>query len=96
MIKLTPLKDEPVRKAYNMDFDRMDGMAWCGYKHAEGVLPTMPKFRDDIDVDAFNVGIRNYNSRHGTNVPPLFVRDRKIQDGANGVTADKELAIVGA
>lgn len=78
-----------------MDFSRIDEIAKCGYEYASG-NGVVPKLNDQMDVDSFNAGISNFNIRNGCNVPPLFERNRRLQDGANSRLADKELAIVGA
>lgn len=80
-----------------MDFSRIDNLAVCGYQHAAGTLEKMPKLDDQLDIDAFNAGVSNYNAGHGTHVPKLMegMKSTHIQ-GSNNGCADKELAIVGA
>lgn len=80
-----------------MDFSRIDSIAASGYQHAAGILKSMPKLLDQLDIDAFNAGVSNYNVRHGTFVSKLMegMKVTHIQ-GSNNGCADKELAIVGA
>lgn len=78
-----------------LDYSRIDEMAISGYQYAAGE-GSVPELFDQLDIDAFNAGIRNYNGRHDALVPQLFVRTRIDRDGANGAVSDKELAIVGA
>ena len=78
-----------------MDFSRIDTMATHGYEYA-AQRGKVPKLKDQMDIDAFNAGISNFNIRNGAHIAPLLIRTRKFSDGANGRVADKELAIVGA
>lgn len=80
-----------------MDFSRIDSLAASGYQHAAGTLKNMPQLLDQLDIDAFNAGISNFNVRQGMFVPNLMegMKIMHIQ-GSNNGCADKELAIVGA
>lgn len=78
-----------------MIFTQVDDMAFAGYNFAAG-SGAVPALTDQIDVDAFNAGIANFNARHGTNIPPLFERERTLSANDGLGQADKVLAIVGA
>lgn len=52
------------------NYSRIDAMARAGYRYAAGE-ETVPRLIDQMDIDAFNAGISNYNVHHGTQVPPL-------------------------
>ena len=70
-------------------------MAFAGYDFAAGG-GDVPALTDQMDIDAFNAGIANFNARHGTNIPPLFERERTLSANDGLGQADKVLAIVGA
>jgi len=79
------------------NFSRLDEMARAGYLYAQGDKRALPLFKTDIDIDAFNAGINNFNIKNNANVPHPPVFTTKLNDGTNtGQSSDKELAIVGA
>jgi|GEM_PF-3776014 len=79
-----------------MNFNRIDSVARLGYQFAAG-NGGIPRLTDQLDIDAFNAGISNHNSRHGTAMGLVKegMKSTHIQGSNNGL-ADKELAIVGA
>ena len=79
-----------------MIFTQVDDIAFAGYDFAAG-RGAVPALGDQMDIDAFNAGIANFNATHGANIPPLFERTRTLMDGTNtGRYSDKDLALVGA
>lgn len=71
----------------------VDDVAVAGYVYAAG-RGGIPKLQSQLDIDAFNMGIRQHNDRHGTRVAKVVegMRERR-HDGCFG-RADKELALI--
>ena len=79
-----------------MDYARIDAFALDGYKYAQSGSK-MPRFVDQMDIDAFNAGISWYNNVHNGHVLKIYEGMKSVYiQGSNNRTADKELAIVGA
>jgi len=65
------------------NYRRIDEMAILGYEYAAG-RGRVPAFRDQMDIDAFNAGVSNYNVKHGTSIEkPLEGMKSKRIEGSN-------------
>jgi len=71
----------------------IDSTAFAGYEYAAR-RGGVPRLSCQLAVDAFNAGISNHNSRHGTQVPKLLEGMKSTHTGPSG-RSDKELAILG-
>jgi hypothetical protein len=71
----------------------IDDMAMAGYGYAAG-KEEMPKLQCQLDIDAFNMGIRQYNDRHGASVSTVVEGVREVRHDKCSGRADKELAII--
>ncbi|MEK8034190.1 hypothetical protein AACH06_25470 [Ideonella sp. DXS29W] len=70
----------------------LDDVAVAGYSYAGGHM-AIPRLENQLDIDAFNMGIRQYNDRHGTNVSRVVESVREVRHDNSSGRADKELAI---
>lgn len=71
----------------------VDDYAMAGYRYASGFGP-IPQFGEEIDIDAFNAGIRNYNETKSAHVFPVHEAMKRTYHDTDGGHSDKELATV--
>ncbi|MEJ6003773.1 hypothetical protein [Paucibacter soli] len=71
----------------------IDAIAVAGFNYAAG-RGGIPPLEDQLDIDAFNVGIVQYNDQHGTKVTEVFETQWESRHDVTFGRADKDLAIV--